>query len=112
MGVVYEALVGLAPEHDAEIVEGYQRYEAILANVLSEEQMERYAASIQEVGEVRVFDEMSPDELAELPTDMAVIAANVLGDLDASMENRRVAALLNQRGQHDLAPDLSPPSLS
>ena len=101
----------MAPEHDGEMIEGYQRYESMLATVLTSAQMAAYAAYIQQTGEIRVFDEMTPDELAELPPEIAVIATAVLADLDVSMENRRVAALLNQRGEHDVAPDLSPPDL-
>lgn len=112
MGVIYDTLVSLAPEHDAEMREGYERYESILATVLSAQQMAAYAAYIQQAGELRVFDAMTPGELADLPAGIAVIATAVLADLDASMENRRVAALLNQRGEHAVAPDLGSPSAS
>ena len=106
MGVLYETLVGLAPVHDAEMLEGYVRYEALLETILTPRQMEGYAAYIREVNELRIFEEMTPDELANLSAQMSVIAAAVLADINISMENRRVAALLNQRGLHDVAPDL------
>ena len=35
-----------------------------------------------------------------------MVATVIMANENASMENRRVAALLNQRGQHDVAPDL------
>jgi hypothetical protein len=88
------------------MLEGYQRYESLLATILTAKQMESYAAYIRQTGEIRIFDEMTPDELADLPADVAVIATAVLADVDVAMENRRVVALLNQRGEHDVAPDL------
>jgi hypothetical protein len=106
MGVLLEALVGLAPARDAELREGYERYEALLATILTPQQMEEYAAYIRETDEIRIFEEMTPGEIASLPPDVSVIAAAVLADINISMENRRVAALLNQRGEHDVAPDL------
>ena len=106
MGVLYDTLVGLAGVHDAEMREGYQRYEALLADILTSQQMADYAAYIRQTGEIRIFDEMTPDELAALPPGVAVIATAVLADTNLSMENRRVVALLNQRGEHEVAPDL------
>ena len=32
MSALYEALVGLVPVHDAELLAGYQRYEALLTD--------------------------------------------------------------------------------
>lgn len=106
MGVLMDTLMGLAPEHDREMVEGYARYETVLQELLSRDQMEEYAAHIRAKGEIRVFDEMTPSELANLPPEIAAIATEVLASVDATMENRRVAALLNQRGEHEAAPDL------
>ena len=106
MGVLYDSLVSLAPARDAELSDGYARYEALLETILTPRQMEEYAAYIREVNEIRIFEEMTPGELANLAPQVAVIATAVLADINISMENRRVAALLNQRGQHDVAPDL------
>jgi hypothetical protein len=111
MGAIVDALMELAPVGDGELMEGYQRYEAALASLLTEAQLRTYADVIRHDGEIRVFDEMTPDELASMSADMAAIAATVLGDIDTTMENRRVAALLNQRGQHEVAPDLHQPNL-
>jgi hypothetical protein len=106
MSSFYDALTSLAPVSDAEALNGYQRYEAVLTNILTPEQLQTYADMIRRTGTIRVFEEMSPDELAALPPDEAAIATAVMADTDATMENRRVVALLNQRGQHDVAPDL------
>jgi hypothetical protein len=106
MGVLYDSLIALAPVHDAEMDDGYARYEALLETILTPRQMEDYAAYIRETNKIRIFEEMTPDELAGLPPPVSVIAAAVLADINISMENRRVAALLNQRGEHAVAPDL------
>jgi hypothetical protein len=106
MGALYDALVALAPVRDAEILDGYRRYEASVAGVLTPEQLETYAASVQHTQTVRVFEELTPDELAALDPGEHAIAAALMADDYLSMENRRVAALLNQRGQHEVAPDL------
>lgn len=110
MGILYETLVRLSPVHDAEILEGYRRYETALNTVLTPEQMAAYAAYIDTTDEIRIFEEMTPAELASLPPEIPAVAAAVIADLDLSMENRRVVALLNQRGEHEVAPDLGPPS--
>jgi cytochrome P450 len=106
MGVLYDTLLELAPERDPEMLQGYQRYETVLAELLTRDQMETYAAHIRATGEVRIFDEMTPGELTDLSAEMAAIATEVLASIDGTMENRRVVALLNQRGEHDVAPDL------
>lgn len=107
MGILYDTLVRLSPVHDAEMLEGYQRYENLLADVLTPDQMQAYANYIETTDEIRIFEEMTPDELANLPPEIPAIAAIVVADLNLSMENRRVVALLNQRGEHEVAPDLS-----
>jgi hypothetical protein len=112
MDILYDTLMSLASAHDGEMREGYERYESLLAGVLTAEQMAAYADYIRQQGEIRIFEEMTPDELAALPAQIAVIAATVLGDINLSMENRRVVALLNQRGEHEVAPDLGDTSES
>lgn len=107
MGILYDTLVRLSPVHDAEMLEGYQRYEDLLAAALTPEQMQAYADYIEDTDEIRIFEEVSPAELADLPPEVAAVAAIVVADLNLSMENRRVVALLNQRGEHEIAPDLS-----
>jgi hypothetical protein len=106
MGILADTLMSLAPERDPEMVEGHERYEAVLQEILTPTQMEEYAAYIRSQGEVRIFDEMTPGELANLPPEIAAIAGEVLASVDGTMENRRVVALLNQRGEHEVAPDL------
>jgi hypothetical protein len=106
MNPLYDAMLGLAPDQDAELIEGYQRYAALLTTVLTPQQIETYAEYIRRSGTIRVFEELTPEEFAELTVQENVIATTVIADEDASMENRRVAALLNQRGQHEAAPDL------
>ena len=108
MGALYDALVALAPVRDAEILQGYRRYEASLASVFTPEQLESYATSVQHTQTVRIFEELAPDELAALDPAEQAIAAVIMADDNLTKENRRVAALLNQRGQHEIAPDLGP----
>jgi hypothetical protein len=105
MGALYDALEGLTPVFDAEIVDGYRRYETLLESILTPAQLEAYAAYIRQTGVVRVFEEMTPDELANLPPGVPVVATAILADSNISMENRRVAALLHQRGEDKVAPD-------
>ena len=83
---------------------GLSRYEDLLASILTPQQMEAYAEYIRQTGEIRIFEEMSPGELAALPAPIAGVAAQVTADVLISMENRRVVALLDQRGELDVAP--------
>lgn len=106
MHVLYESLLGLSPVRDAELLDGYRRYASLVATALSPELVGKYARLIQETGEIRIFEELSANEIAALSGDERIVAAAVMADELISMENRRVAALLNQRGQHDVAPDL------
>lgn len=103
---VDDALRALSPARDPELQDGYQRYAMMLATILTPDQLETYAAFIQRSGAIRIFDEMTPAEVAALSPEEQAIATAILADADMSMENRRVAALLNQRGQHEVAPDL------
>ena len=107
MGAIYDALESLASEHDAELTSGFRRYEALLATILPPAQIANYAAYIRQTGEVRIFEEMSPTELEALPAEIATIAANILADQNISMENRRVVALLSQRGEDKIIPDFN-----
>ena len=106
MGAIYDALESLAPSEDAELADGYERYEALLHEVLTPEQISTYANYIRSSGELRVFETMTPEEMAALSTEENVVALTIIADQLASMENRRVAALLNQRGEGAVAPDL------
>lgn len=106
MGLLYDTLVDLAPERDPELLDGYQRYEALLATILTPLQMDTYATYIHQGREIPVFDAMTPNELANLPPEIQEIAKAVLADTNIAMENRRVAALLHQRGEDDVAGDL------
>jgi len=104
-----DALSRLAPVHDPELVESYQRYVACLETILTPEQRATYAELIQRTGVVRVFDTLTPHELASLEPDEAAIATAIIADGTTTLENRRVASLLNQHGLHEVAPDLIPP---
>ena len=106
MGVLYEALTSLSSARDPELLDGFQRYEERLASILTLAQLADYAEEIRASGEIRILEELSAEEMASLPPAMQAIAARVIPDLDVSMENRRVVALLNQRGEHAVAPDL------
>src|SRR5215212_1540395 len=110
MTTLLDTLMGLAPVHDPELLDSYQRYVACLEMILTPEQCATYAELIQHTGVVRVFDALTPDELANLHPDEAAIATAIIADSTTTLENRRVASLLNQQGLHDVAPDLSPPA--
>jgi len=109
MDTLTSVLTELAPPQDSEIAEGYQRYAAALEPILTPEQIETYAELIRRTGTVRVFEEMAPDEIAELSPDELAVATNIIADQAATMENRRVAALLIQRGADDVVPDFAQP---
>jgi hypothetical protein len=109
MTTLMDALSGLAPVHDPELVESYQRYVACLETTLTPKQRATYAELIHRTGVVRVFDTLTPDELADLDADEAAIATAIIADGTTTLENRRVASLLNQQGLHEVAPDLGPP---
>lgn len=106
MSTLYDVLVELAPEHDGEILEGYRRYDTQLERVATPAELNAYADYIRQEGELRIFSELSASERAQLPAPVQTIADAVVDDIDLSMENRRVVALLNQRGEHEVAPDL------
>jgi hypothetical protein len=111
MGALYDALESLSSVHDAEVLDGYRRYESLLETILTPQQMEAYADYIRQTDEVRIFEEMSADELANLPPGIPAIAAAILADTNISMENRRVVALLNQHGEHNVTPDFQTPTV-
>ncbi len=111
MSTLVDALSALAPAHDPEMREGYERYEALLAGALSPEQLAGYAAHIQQNGEIRILEELTAAEVAALPPAVQAVAAAAARDINIAMENRRVVALLNQRGEHAVAPDLDGPDI-
>lgn len=105
MGALFAALVDLAPVQDDELLDGYRRYEELLTDILTPAQLEFYAAEIRRAGAIRIFEEMSPAELTALPAEMQVIGREIMASENVAMENRRVVALLHQRGQEAVAPD-------
>jgi hypothetical protein len=109
MATLMEALKSLAPVHDSELLDSYRRYVACLEAILTPEQCAAYANLIQDSGVVRVFDTLTPEELADLNPVEAAIATAIIADSTTTLENRRVASLLNQQGLHEVAPDLGPP---
>ena len=98
MGAVYDALLEVSPSRDEELLEGYRVYESALERILTPEQLETYAEYIRHAKAVRVFDEMTADQIAALPPEQIPIASAILENEYSLMENRRVAALLRQRG--------------
>ena len=106
MGAVYDALLEISSNRDAELLEGFRLYEAALEGVLTPEQLASYAEDIRRSKRVRVFDEMTSDQIAALPSEQIPIATAILASENSLMENRRVAALLHQRGQQDTAQDV------
>jgi hypothetical protein len=103
MGAVYDALLEISPDRDGELLEGYRVYESALEGILTPKQLATYAESIRHSKTVRVFDEMTSDQIAALPPEQIPIASAIMANENALMENRRVAALLQQRGQQDTA---------
>src|SRR5688500_19342783 len=101
MGAVYDALLEVSPHRDEELLEGYRVYESALEGILTPEQLATYAEYIRQSKIVRVFDEMTADQIAALPPEQIPIASAIMANEHALMENRRVAALLHQRGQQD-----------
>jgi len=108
MQSLISVLEQLAPSNDPELTLGYQRYLAALEPILTPEQVDTYAALIQRTGVIRIFEDLSPEELAELSPEESAVAANIIADQTATMENRRIAALLIQRGQESAVPDFAP----
>ncbi len=98
MGAVYDALLEVSPYRDGELLEGYRLYESELEGILTPEQLATYAESIRHSKTVRVLDEMTSDQIAALPSEQITIVSAILANENAQMENRRVAALLRQRG--------------
>jgi hypothetical protein len=98
MGAVYDALLEVSPSREGELLAGYRVYESALEGILTPKQLATYAEYIRHFKTVRVFDEMTSDEIAALPPEQIPIASAILENEYALMENRRVAALLHQRG--------------
>jgi hypothetical protein len=98
MGAVYDALLEVSPDRDGELLEGHRIYESALEGILNPEQLVTYAESIRHSKTVRVFDEMTSDQIAALPPEHIPIASAIMANENALMENRRVTALLQQRG--------------
>jgi hypothetical protein len=109
MAALYDVLVELSATQDAELMDGYRRYEAQLGEHLTPQQLDTYAEEIRQSGVVRIFDELTPRDLAAMSPEMQDIASLIRSDINLSMENRRVAALLHQRGEHEVAPDHGAP---
>jgi hypothetical protein len=106
MGAIYDALLEVSPNRDGELLEGYRLYESSLEGILTPKQLATYAEYIRHSKTVRVFDEMTSDQIAALPPEQIPIASAILANENSRMENRRVAALLHQRGQQDTAQDV------
>ena len=104
MGVLYDSLAGLASAQDAELRDGYARYEALLETILTPQQMRAYADYIRQTGKIRIFEEMSPRRWWRCRRRSRRLRRSVISDLNISMENRRVVALLDQRGELAAAP--------
>ena len=106
MGAVYDALLEVSPYRDGELLEGYRVYESALEGILTPKQLTTYAEYIRHSQTVRVFDEMTSDQIAALPPEQIPIASAILENEYSLMENRRVASLLHQRRQQDNAQDV------
>ena len=108
MQSLISVLEQLAPDEDSELAQGFQRYMAALEPILTPEQIDTYAAMIERTGVIRIFEDLTPEELAELSSDESAVATNIIADQTATMENRRIASLLIQRGQTEVVPDFAP----
>ena len=80
---------------------------AALEPILTPEQVEAYAGMIERTGVIRIFEDLTPEELAELSPDESAVATNIIADQTATMENRRIASLLIQHRQIEAVPDLA-----
>ena len=98
MGAVYDALLEVSPNRDGELLKGYGVYESALEGILTPKELATFAEYIRHSKTVRVFDEMTSDQIAALSPEQIPIASAILANENALMENRRVAALLHQRG--------------
>ncbi len=98
MGAIYDALLEVFPARDEELLSGYQIYESTLEGILPPKQLDTYAEYIRQSKAVHVFDEMTADQIAALPPEQIPVTSAILANENALMENRRVAALLYQRG--------------
>lgn len=105
MGIVYDALLEVSPYRDEELLEGYQIYESALEGILTPEQLATYAEHLRHSKTVLVFDEMTAEEIASLPSEQIPLVSAILANEKSLMENRRVAALLRQRGNQGTAQD-------
>ena len=97
MNDLLPALASLAPEHDEELDDGYRRYTGMLESFLTPEDLTAYASMIRRLGGLPVFEDMTPEQIAELTPREQAIATQVVANEMAAMENRRVVALLTQR---------------
>ena len=107
MGRIFEALEHLASVDHEEVLDGYRRYESALETVLTPQQVQIYADYIQHIKVFRIFEEMTPQELATLPPKVQLIAIEIIGETEVSMENRRVAALMREYSEKEVTPDFS-----
>ena len=108
MQSLISVLEQLAPEEDTELAQGFQRYMAALEPILTAEQLDTYASLIERTGVIRIFEDLAPEELAELSPEETAVATNIMADQTATMENRRIGSLLVQRGQTEVVPDFAP----
>jgi hypothetical protein len=97
MHPLLSALVALAPTRDPELMDGIERYVALLETILTPAQLDSYAALIQRTGIVEIFEDLAPDDLAAMAADEAALATAIMADEAATMENRRVAVLLSHQ---------------
>lgn len=107
MGRIFEALEHLSSVQNGEALDGFRRYESELATVLRPRQMQRYADHLHETQTLRIFEEMTPQELTMLPPEVQLIAVEIIANTNLSLQNRRVAALLHQYGDPQSVPDFS-----
>ena len=105
MGQLYNALTELVPEHDPELIEGFERLEEHLSRILDEDQMQAYATHVRNTGSLPVFGALTAEDREELPRELQAIASTVLQYNSIATEIRRVAALLRQRDEAELVYD-------
>ncbi|HEU5103495.1 MAG TPA: hypothetical protein VFU22_30950 [Roseiflexaceae bacterium] len=108
MNPLMSVLTSLAPTHDAELVEGCQRYADLLETLLPPDQLALYAHLIQRTGAVLILEDLSPDQMAAFTPQELAVVTNIISDELAPMENRRVAALFSQRDHAAAAPNMAP----
>lgn len=106
MNSVVYALLRLAPERDSELISSYHHYSEALSQALSPEQCQQYAEHLQRQGVLRMIDDLTPTDTADLTPDEHNILASIQANQATAQAYRQVTMLLRQRGHTGTSPEL------